>query len=241
MRHSYELRGVIFHKDGHLEKWLRFQKMLFINHVRTGWRSLMKYMIVVSTVSADGLAPLGARTSAEAMMIKFASHVHWQVKILDLSMLYVLDCFNSLAPGRFQWNIGKIIFTIILVTYCCDISNKIALRWTSLDLSDDKSALVQVMAWCRQATSHYLNQCWPRFLPPNGITRPQCFNSLAPGRCGIYFKIVMFKLIVQNSCWDTHHEIALSGMPQNLTNSKSTLVHIMAWCHQTTSHYPSQC
>ena len=28
-----------------------------------------------------------------------------------------------------------------------------------LDLTDDKSTLVQVMAWCRQATSHYLNQC----------------------------------------------------------------------------------
>ena len=32
--------------------------------------------------------------------------------------------------------------------------------------------LVQVMAWCRQATSHYMNQCWPRSLPPYGITRP---------------------------------------------------------------------
>ena len=29
------------------------------------------------------------------------------------------------------------------------------------------------MAWCRQATSHYLNQCWPRSLPPYGVTRPQ--------------------------------------------------------------------
>ena len=27
---------------------------------------------------------------------------------------------------------------------------------------DYKSALVQVMAWCHQATSHYLSQCWPR-------------------------------------------------------------------------------
>ena len=27
------------------------------------------------------------------------------------------------------------------------------------DLTDDKSTLVQVMAWCRQATSHYLKQC----------------------------------------------------------------------------------
>ena len=48
-----------------------------------------------------------------------------------------------------------------------------ALRWMSLDLTDDKSTLVQVMAWCRQATSHYLSQCWPRSLSPYGVTRPQ--------------------------------------------------------------------
>ena len=45
-----------------------------------------------------------------------------------------------------------------------------------LKLSDDKSTLVQVMAWCRQATSHYLSQLWPRSLSPNGITRPQWVN-----------------------------------------------------------------
>ena len=43
----------------------------------------------------------------------------------------------------------------------------------SLVPTDDKSTLVQVMAWCHQATSHYLIQCWPRFLPPYGATRPQ--------------------------------------------------------------------
>ena len=31
----------------------------------------------------------------------------------------------------------------------------------SLDLTD-KSTLVQVTAWCCQATCHYLSQCWPR-------------------------------------------------------------------------------
>ena len=41
------------------------------------------------------------------------------------------------------------------------------------DLTDDKWTLVQVMAWCRQATSHYLNQCWPRSPMTYGITRPQ--------------------------------------------------------------------
>ena len=38
------------------------------------------------------------------------------------------------------------------------------------------------MAWCHQATSHYLSQCWPRSLSPYDVDRPQWFNSLAPGR-----------------------------------------------------------
>ena len=57
------------------------------------------------------------------------------------------------------------------------ISYEIALRWMPLDLTHDKSTLVQVMAWCRQATSHYLNQCWPRSMSPNGVTRPQWVNK----------------------------------------------------------------
>ena len=32
----------------------------------------------------------------------------------------------------------------------------------SLDFTDDQSTWVQVMAWCRQATSHYLSPWWPR-------------------------------------------------------------------------------
>ena len=46
------------------------------------------------------------------------------------------------------------------------------------DLTDDKSTLAQVMAWCRQASRHYLNQCWPRAPMPYGITRPQWVNTL---------------------------------------------------------------
>ena len=58
----------------------------------------------------------------------------------------------------------------------CDVSSEIAFRWTSLNLGNDKSTLVQVMARCRQARSHYLNQCRPRSLPPYGVTRPQWVN-----------------------------------------------------------------
>ena len=80
---------------------------------------------------------------------------------------------NSLAPGKFEWNFRFIIFKFILVTDGWNISCEIALIWMSMDLTDDKSTLVQVMAWCRQATSHYLSQCWPRSMTLCGVTRPQ--------------------------------------------------------------------
>ena len=48
--------------------------------------------------------------------------------------------------------------------------------WMPQETFDNKSKLVQVMAWCHQATSHYLNQCWPRSMSPSGVTRPQWVN-----------------------------------------------------------------
>ena len=59
-----------------------------------------------------------------------------------------------------------------------EASCEIALIWLSLDFTDDQSTLVQVMAWCRQATSHYLSQCWPSFLSPYGVIRPQWVKSV---------------------------------------------------------------
>ena len=47
----------------------------------------------------------------------------------------------------------------------------------SLNFTDDQPTLVQVMAWCCQATSHYLSQFWPRSLSPYGVTRPQWVNQ----------------------------------------------------------------
>ena len=72
---------------------------------------------------------------------------------------------NSLAPKRFQFNIRKVIFKPTLANRGWSISYEIAFGWMQQDLTDDKSTLVKVMAWCRQATSHYLSQCWPRSRP----------------------------------------------------------------------------
>ena len=45
-------------------------------------------------------------------------------------------------------------------------------------LVTDMSTVVQVMAWCHQTPSHYLNQCWPRSSLPYGVTRPQLVKCL---------------------------------------------------------------
>ena len=81
---------------------------------------------------------------------------------------------------KFRW----VIFKLTLVTDSSVISCEIPLSWISLsmNLTDDKSTLVQVMVWCHQATSHYLNQCWPRSMSPYGITRPQWVNVVRKER-----------------------------------------------------------
>ena len=98
----------------------------------------------------------------------------------------------------------------------------------SLDLTDDdKSTLVQVMAWCHQATSHHLSQCWPRSQSPYGITRPQWVNSLAPETCGSVFFYSFMNWYLGQLC-----EVGRRWVSQNPIDDKSTLVQMMAWFHR---------
>ena len=67
------------------------------------------------------------------------------------------------------------MFILVIDDWC--ISCEIAIRWIWLDLTDDKSTLVHVMAWCCQAASHYPSQCWPRSMSPYGVIRPQWVHA----------------------------------------------------------------
>ena len=89
-------------------------------------------------------------------------------------VLNYCNSFNSLAPGGYDYSLKLVNFKLISMIIFAVFSVKLVsceCRKTSLII---KSTLVQVMAWCRQATSHYLSQCWPRSLSPYDITRPQC-------------------------------------------------------------------
>ena len=58
-----------------------------------------------------------------------------------------------------------IIWSNILSTFW-----EIIRRWVQQNPIDNKSALVQERAWCCQAASLYLSQCWPSSMSPYGIT-----------------------------------------------------------------------
>ena len=65
-----------------------------------------------------------------------------------------LVCVNFLSCGRYGCDIKLVIFKLISTIHILSISCETALRQMQQDLTDHQSILVQVMAWCCQATSH---------------------------------------------------------------------------------------
>ena len=52
----------------------------------------------------------------------------------------------------------------------CGLNYRIALKFDRPSGDCDWISLFHVTTWCRQATSHYLSQCWPIFMSPFGVT-----------------------------------------------------------------------
>ena len=122
-----------------------------------------------------------------------AKSVPWHYVNMDKSVKYCSEGVNNgdhltpvLQRGLYwciviflltHWHLGhldtifKIQFSIFVLLIGILRSNH-ALRWMPRDPTDDKSTLVQVMPWCRQALIHYLRQCSPRSIP-YGVTRPR--------------------------------------------------------------------
>ena len=81
----------------------------------------------------------------------------WCFDVITASILRDVPAglLRGLETARLSWFYG-------LVT---ELS---LLHLPSLDLTGDKSTLVQVMACCRHATGHCANQCWPKYMSPLG-------------------------------------------------------------------------
>ena len=96
----------------------------------------------------------------------------------------------------------------------------------SLDLTDDKSILVQVMACCRQATNHYLKQCQPSFMMPYGTNRPQRVNSFS------FSTWMDFRKLQQCHCNDVtwYHKSPSIRLFKNFCSSKHKSTTLLALC-----------
>ena len=121
----------------------------------------------------------------------------------------IKPAINSLVPGKFELNFRYMIFKRILVIDGWGISCEIGLIGMSFDFIDDQSTFVEVMAWCRQATSHYLSQCWPRSMLPNGVTRPQWVKTLSPELLTNLLSITIHHLC----CYSLRHCLIGIGTP----------------------------
>ena len=99
--------------------------------------------------------------------------------------------------GGFDWSLKLVNFKLISPINIWSIYCEIAIRWIPQYLTDQ--TLVQVMAWCHEATSHYLSQCWPRSLSPYDVTRPQWVKPHYQKRQnGRHFTDNIFKCISLN-------------------------------------------
>ena len=72
--------------------------------------------------------------------------------------MHTVLALNSLVPGKYGCDFWNANFNLALLIgiFRSSYDN----RWMPWHITD-KSTLVQVMAWCCQAPSHCLNQCWP--------------------------------------------------------------------------------
>ena len=131
----------------------------------------------------------------------FAAHGTWHVIMLRLLMpilytlaIYIISVCNIVLHGSYgnltcglstswfywltRWSLGGI--------HGCKLDNDIFHRYLrsyhftigpSVYLADDKSTLIQVVPWCRQAPSHHPSQCLLRFMASCCLTRPQWIKT----------------------------------------------------------------
>ena len=95
------------------------------------------------------------------------------------------DCHGISARSIFThwaWDMWQWSQTYTFQTNCTELylgaslQNCSQVRMPQI-LGDGKLTLFQVMAWCRQASSQSLIQCWPISMSPYGVAMSQCANS----------------------------------------------------------------
>ena len=128
------------------------------------------------------------------------------------------QCRCTLTTKYVPWYTTCNMFAIWYILYGQNIGGQISNCWASGDL------------WSGALHTTLLHTT----IPFNNI------NSLASRGFGCNFKNLIFKLASLIGTFRASFYEVLRWMIQDLTDDKSTLVQVMVWCHQATSHYLSQ-
>ena len=173
-----------------------------------GWSKLklsssnMAIYAMITTMCAIQMTVHRNRFNSNAVMWKsFVKPSRMWQALLQLYFMGdypILLLLTHWPLGDFTEIFRKVIFQLILVIDGWSICSKIVLKWIAMDLTDCKSTLVQVMAWCRQASSPYLIQCWPRFMSPYGATRPQWVKNQMWPQYVTYYNM---DIVLNNMYW----------------------------------------
>ena len=147
---------------------------MIITSGATSWENLCNFerfsMVIVSCSHQDKMnesiitAHYCLQNVGHFVQGEIVTPKRWQHEVI----VWITEGWSLLNAVLTHWPLGNlneifrhVIFKQILVIDGWGISCEIVLLWISLDFTDGQSTLVRVMAWCRQATSHYLSQCWP--------------------------------------------------------------------------------
>ena len=147
-----------------------------------------------------------------------------------------LCAFNTLRPRQNGRHFADDIFKRIFLSENVWISMKISLNFVLEVSINNIPALVQIMAPRRPSNKSLSESMMVSLLTHICVTRPQWVNSLTRRRFERHFRYIMFKLILVIDDWSISGKIALRWMSLNLTDDKSALVQVMAWCRQAPSH-----
>ena len=87
---------------------------------------------------------------------------------------FIFSHYTFIANVNSQFGLNQYYSSLlhqITITGIMIISIETAITWIAQDLTNVyRSILVQVMAWCHQAPSHYLKQHWAKSVIPYGVT-----------------------------------------------------------------------
>ena len=160
-------------------------------------------------MTADGLAPAGARPSAVTDLTTklhifyiYCGYHRSQIPFVDQMRSFTVTegshehfkpykntwWFNTLRPRQSERHLANDIFMCIFFNENCCILIKFSLKYVRKGPIDKNPALVQIMAW-RRLGDKPLSEPMMVSLPTHiCVTRPQWVNSLAPGRFQFNFR-----------------------------------------------------